>query len=84
MRGPRGGRDRGRAVQLARDHDRQIATADLAHALRGRQVLDLAAIQADNNLATDDADGGRRRAARANDLFQAQGELDVVRIGQAV
>ena len=84
VRGPRGGRDGGRAVQLARHDDRQIAAAHLADALRRRQVLDLAAIQPDDDLAGDDADGGRGRAARADDLLQAQGELDVVRIGQPV
>ena len=84
VRGPRSGRDGGRAVQLARHDDRQIATAHLADALGRRQVLDLAAVQPDDDLAGDDADGGRGRAGCADDLLQAQGELDIVRIGQSV
>ena len=43
-----------------------------------------AAAQPDDDLARDDADRGRRRAALAHDLLQPQRQPQVVRVGQAV
>ena len=71
VRGPGRGGDRGCTVQLARDDDGEVAAAHLADAGRGRQVLDLGAIQPDHDLAADDADSRRLRAARADNLLQA-------------
>ena len=74
----------GRAGQLLRDDDRQIAAADLEHALRLAHAHQLILGQAALEAAVDNRHRRRNRALLADDLLHLAGEAQVLRIRHAV
>ena len=76
--------DGGRAGQLLRDDDRQIAAAHLQHALRFAHANQLSLSQAALETAVDDRHRRGNRALLADDLLHLAGEAQVLRIRHAV
>ena len=79
-----GGRDRRRAVQALRDHGAEIATAALAHVLRGGEIFQLRRIQADGDPAAEDGNRRRDCAGVTHRRLDGAGGVEIIGIGQPV